>query len=726
MATQRRVRPCARHADRGAALLVLWMVLAAAAPNGGMGAGGTVRPGASLEGTPDPVGPSLTVAPADWWMVAGTNVSLHASWIQIPPGCTISPEWFRWSVAVGGSLGTLSPTNLSGANFTAGGLGSGATGIVVRSAAELGCGSNQTAAFRTARSNLTIDAPLTVRNLSIAPNPIPARAVASLSGMIVGGQPPYELRISWGDGTVGWTNVTRPGTFSFNRSFEAGVYSPALLVEDGAGFLANDSVEEPLNVSPDFAVGVVPSSFVAEVGVPLQLTIADVNSPSGFSSVLSCGAAASAERPSGTPSPSLACTFADAGTSLVAFEAVGATTPYAVASALLDEEVVPALTVHIINVSTSVEADLPGYVPVLLSGGVPPFEISWRVVGNQSAQDAVVSADGTFYAAVRIAVPGADDLTVEVTDALGVSETSATETIDVLAPLSVNATAASGASTAGEVSLSGDVAAGSPPFNWAVLPGIAPENGTDPTGTLLSIGSFGWNATIRSEGALAVAVIVLDAAGAVSRLNVSADLVAPLRVSVGFAPATPSGFEAQITIVGGAPPFAYWINDSAGGSWNGSVAVDGTLSVRDDALGSGNTSFVLAVRDALGFQISSEAVVDLSAPSDGAVLAGSDVVAVGAGLAVLLAAGGAGVWWWRRRAGHDPLPGPDPEATLRRIIAPADGADRALVELVAEEEGVPMSVVRETLDRLIARGTVRAERGPDGEEVLAWSTEPAP
>jgi hypothetical protein len=701
------------------------MVLAAAAPNGETAAGGAVRSEAPFEGRSDPSGPLLAVAPADWWMVEGTNVSLRASWTQIPPGCTISPEWFRWSVAVGGALGTLSSTNLSEANFSAGGLGSGDTGIEVRSAAELGCGPNLTAAFRTARSNLTIDAPLTLWNLSIGPDPIRAGAAASLSGTIVGGQPPYELRVSWGDGTVGWANETRPGTFSLNRSFEAGVYSPALLVEDGAGFLANDSVEEPLNVSPNFAVGIVPSTFVAEVGVPLELTVADVNSPAGFSSVLSCGAAAPAERPSAAPAPTLNCTFAYSGTSLVAFEAVGATSPFSVASALLDEPVVPTLAVRLLSTSTSVEAGLPGYIPVVLSGGVPPFEVAWHVVGNQSTQEAAVTADGTFYAAVRIAAPGADDLTVEVTDALGVSETSATETIDVLAPLTANATVAGGGSTVGVVSLSGSVTAGSPPFDWAIVPGIAPENGSDPTGTLPSIGSFGWNATFRAEGTLSVEVIVLDAAGAVSRLNGTADLVAPLRLSAVFAPGTTSGFEVQITIAGGAPPYDYWINDSVGGSWNGSIPVGGTLSVRGDASGAGKTTFVLTVRDALGFENSSGAVLDLPADSDGAVLAGSNLLAVGTGAVVLLVAAAAGVWWWRHRAGHDPAPGPDPEATLQRIIAPADGADRAVVELVAEEEGVPMSVVRETLDRLIARGTVRAERGPDGEEVLAWSTAPA-
>ncbi len=63
----------------------------------------------------------------------------------------------------------------------------------------------------------------------------------------------------------------------------------------------------------------------------------------------------------------------------------------------------------------------------------------------------------------------------------------------------------------------------------------------------------------------------------------------------------------------------------------------------------------------------------------------------------------------------------DPVGVLRRIIEPSDGVDRSLVEMLAEEEGVSRTVVGVTLERLRRDGTLRAERGADGEEVLAWS-----
>ncbi len=204
-----------------------------------------------------------------------------------------------------------------------------------------------------------------------------------------------------------------------------------------------------------------------------------------------------------------------------------------------------------------------------------------------------------------------------------------------------------------------------------------------------------------------------------------ADLLPELEVSATLAPLPSGGFEAEITIEGGAPPFTYWINDSTGGSWSGSTVADGTVTVRDTPTGTGNSTFELNVRDAWGRSNASYVTVTMpTAPSPFAAapsLAGT----LGILLFVLLAAVG-GAWWWRRRARTAPVEVPDAVATLKRIIDPADGADRAVVELVAEEDGIPLGVVRETLDRLIREGTVRAERGHDGEEVLAWSHERDP
>ena len=86
---------------------------------------------------------------------------------------------------------------------------------------------------------------------------------------------------------------------------------------------------------------------------------------------------------------------------------------------------------------------------------------------------------------------------------------------------------------------------------------------------------------------------------------------------------------------------------------------------------------------------------------------------------------GAGALFWRRHARRKAVarPGPNPEEELKRIIEPADGAERFTVELLAEEAGIPLSVVRTTIDRLVAEGRVHSESGADGEEVLSWTSD---
>jgi hypothetical protein len=73
----------------------------------------------------------------------------------------------------------------------------------------------------------------------------------------------------------------------------------------------------------------------------------------------------------------------------------------------------------------------------------------------------------------------------------------------------------------------------------------------------------------------------------------------------------------------------------------------------------------------------------------------------------------------RRTRSPDPPP-PDPVEVLEGLIRPADGADRLTIEMLAEEEGVPLEMVRTTIDRLIREGRIRSESEPGGGEVLAW------
>lgn len=76
-------------------------------------------------------------------------------------------------------------------------------------------------------------------------------------------------------------------------------------------------------------------------------------------------------------------------------------------------------------------------------------------------------------------------------------------------------------------------------------------------------------------------------------------------------------------------------------------------------------------------------------------------------------------WLWGKRP-PPPVAAPDVVEVLRRIIDPCAGAERAMVELLAEEEGVPWARVRRTIDRLCATGRIRSDRGDDGVVRLTW------
>ncbi len=706
-------------------MVAFCLALVLFAPLGIPGRGGAGHPPATVGSSVAPA-PVLAVAPADWWMEDGTNVTLYATWTEIRPGCSVAPEWYRWSVGSGVAEGTLDPTNASTTTFTAGGDGSGVTTLVVRSAAVVACDAGRTAAFGNATANLTVDAPLSVRNLSVGPNPAAPGTPTLLEGSIVGGLPPYSLRIAWGDGRVGWANESAPGPFAVPHEFGAGVFAPTLEVEDGAGFVSDAAVGEPLNVTSAFAASIEPSSPTAEVGIPVGFSIGYVNAPPSFSSITSCGGAAASADAANLSVGGIVCSFEAPGTAYVSFEAVGAASPYAVASALLPEPVAPRLDVRAMSPTANVQEGALGFVPVSIEGGVPPFNVTWQLVGDRGTGGETVPEDGTVYCPVRPSTAGADLFAVDVTDALDVSVGNTTETIDVLAGLSAGAALVVVTGPGSEsINLSGSILAGSPPFDWAVVPEFAASNATNLSGTISGIGSFAWSATARAEGVSLVEVVIVDASGAVWDDGAPVDLLPPLEVSTNLTPLRSGGFEARIGIGGGAPPFAYWVNDSAGGSWSGTTPSDGTVAVQETPAGWGNSTIELSVRDAWGRSNVSYVTLALPAPPASDATAQSLAGALGALLFVALAAVG-GAWWWRRRAATASVEAPDAVATLQRIISPADGADRAVVELVAEEDGIPLGVVRETLDRMIREGTVRAERGPDGEEVLAWAHDRVP
>jgi hypothetical protein len=191
----------------------------------------------------------------------------------------------------------------------------------------------------------------------------------------------------------------------------------------------------------------------------------------------------------------------------------------------------------------------------------------------------------------------------------------------------------------------------------------------------------------------------------------------------------PGSLALELSIAGGFPPFDITISASDGENWTHTVPSDGSQTWTLLVSGAGALGLQVAAVDAAGTELEWNATVDLPAPipappSPSAPL--STLPEYGAGALLLLGASLSAVHFYRRRSRPAPPAPPDPVAVLRQIIEPADGADRATVELLAEEAGVPLGVVRSTIDRLIAEGTIRSDASVEDEEVLSWSAVVSP
>ena len=660
------------------------------------------------------------VDPATWWMGSGENATFGATWVNVPAGCQLLPIWYRWSFATGGAEGVLGATNGSSATFYAAAAGSGTTTLSVALAASLRCGGNVSSAFAQAEAVVTVGAPISITGLGVEPDPLAPGEPATLVGEVSGGDPPYLLRVAWGDGNVSNTSVGAAGPLSLPYVYgHPGTFAPSVLVTDAEGRTATGVVSEAAYVSDGFAVALSASTTVAEVGEPVLFAVETVAAPANFSSVFACTNAG----PTGNESPNglvFGCAFAGPGTSEVSFEAVGASLPFPIVSAVLAETVVAPPSIVVPGPPPYGEVGRTTYAPLLLAGGVPPLAVHWSLVGTDTAGEQTVPSDGLDYLPLLAEQPGTLLLAMTVVDRLGVSSATASEEVPFAPGLAVVASAAGGTRNGSVyLNVSASVVAGAPPFDWSVVPGSAAANGTPVAGALGAAGGFGWNATFRREGTETVGVVVVDADGAFRVLNVTVELVPSLTVSASVRVGADGALLLSATIAGGVGPFGYRWNDSAGESWNGTASSDGPVRLGASTAAHGALSFSLVVTDALG--ASANATATASVPPAALLAGGGSTAPVLAVVAAVALAAAATALLLRRRRAPVPPPPPDPVTVLREVIEPSDGVDRGMVEMLAEEQGLSREVTRATLERLKAEGTVRSGPGNDGEEVLAWS-----
>jgi hypothetical protein len=696
--------------------------------------------------------PALVIDPPSWWMVAGNSTHLSATWADTPPACTATPVWYRWSVVDGWSEGVLAPTAGASVNFTAASVATGTARIEVRSVMVVTCGETETTVYRAAMANVTVVVPPAISGLIASRDPVPAHGLTHLTGTLSGGEPPYHLRVDWGNGNLSEVDLATGGPFDLPHRFASGNFSPAVAVEDSAGLFANATVEEPVYASAGFDVGIETASPVAEVGVPVEFTGSITDPPPAFSELDSCSDSSSdpAPRPTDPDSAnvSFSCTFSAPGLAPVDFEVVPIGDNVPVATASLSLLVEGPLRLQVDLGGSPAEVGRPAVAAVTVSGGVPPFALGWQVSGNASSSQGELAGDGTMFVPFWPSEGGTFALAVRATDSTGASVGNGSARFLVDSPLAASATVGADPGPGGaDANVSGSVLHGVGPFLWFVSPGLRPSNQTSPNGTLAFVGEFSWSGVLPFEGNSSLTVGVVDQDGAFWSATYALPLLPVLSASAALE-SSPANHSAilwlNLTVRNGLGPYAIWSNFSDGISENLTLRAGGLVGTAPLTVNqSGAIDVEVSVVDRLGIRVTTNASVNASflspppvpppspPPSPPTPLPAASASAPvaqewgyivgGTVAAILLAAAVVYLWRRRQRARLPTRPEPDPVAVLRRIIEPADGVDRATVELMAEESGVTLPTVRATLDRLIEEGTLRTETGSDGEEVMAWS-----
>jgi hypothetical protein len=741
--------PVMRHLRVVAGLVALLTlnsgVLAASALLAGP-SDGTERPEASV--VPAAESPALVLDPGSWWMIAGNVTRISATWSDVPAGCTSLPMWYRWLVVAGWAEGSLALSNTSTTVFTSTSTASGTARVQSSAATVIDCGGTETAVHQNATANVTVVVPPELDGLLVAPDPVESGAPTNLTGNLSGGEPPYQLKVLWGDGSVSLANLTAAGAFSLPHRFPAGTFAPSVEVEDSAGLVANATVEEPVYASTGLAVGIETVRPVVEVGVPVDFTGVILDAPSVFSWISTCSDSDTAPTPAlgSAEGQNFSCTFSAPGVAQVEYEVVPSGDDLPATEAVLDLPVEAALGILVSLDGVPGEVGQPSSAAVDLTGGVPPFVLEWQLTSNASDQALTLLDDGAVWVPVWPSEAGTFGFSARATDSLGVAALNGTRRLFVDPALQSTETARGSLGPDGcNVSVSGTIPQGTPPFEWFVAPARISPGELPSNGTLRTVSGFAWSETLPFEGASTLTVGVVDADGSFSWGILAVDLVPPLSVTSALRAGTANNTTAVIlnlTVQGGLPPFEVWSNLTDGSSQSLSYPLDGTYACSFPVNRSGWVTVTTTVVDQLGVRNWTNGSVDVRlptvspppppAPPPAAPPAGAGAGSAGtaesveveaAGLTLGLGASAVAAFLWRRRRRAQPATtaGPDPVTVLRQIIAPADGAERTTVELLAEEQGVPLSVVRGTLDRLIADGTVRAEAGPDGEEVVAWA-----
>jgi hypothetical protein len=683
--------------------------------------------------------PVLSILGETSTLNVGNSTLLEAVWSSAGTGCGAVPLDYQWGTAVGSASGVLEPSVGPKVDFTPLADASGPAVVTVRSTALVECAKFDRVLTEDAVRSLTAVSPLEVEDVGVEPNPVAPEVSTNLSLIVADGAPPYHLGVTWGDGNSTELTLTSPGSVEIAHRFEPGRYSPTIDLSDGAGATVRTSVPEPVNVSGGLAAAIRLGEPALEAGIAEKVSAIVIGPVLRTLNWTQCSEAwGSSEREVASFTSNVTCEFPFPGTGTIAYLAsYHNSTGAGVVVTTLSAPVLPSLSIAIGAEPSAVEIGSPTSLVVDVRGGAPPFRLAWSGASNSSVANVAAYTDGPVAIPVVPTASGPYDLRVWATDADGATA-NATEVLSVVPSPSATITTSLSAGTSGATaSLEANVTGGCAPYSWWVVSAPIGGNGSVADGILPTAGAFGWNETLRAEGALPLWVVVFDSDGATWSWDQDLPLIPTLGASVWARAASNTSAEwlvVDAALRGGVPPFNLTASFGTTLNWSVLVPADGSVTFNVSTNLTGSTRVLFRVEDAWGNNWTTSEVLTFPASSNSSAPTPPPLIppggpehgtsgvswAVGTGVVLGLIAVVVVLRWRSKRSRTAPPP-PDPVEVVRSIVEPAEGADRATVELLAEDGGVPYAEARTTIDRLIANGTLRSETGPDGVEILAWS-----
>jgi hypothetical protein len=679
---------------------------------------------------------SLSITPGSWTLGPGGSVSFSTQLENLPVGCSIGPHTELWEL-VGSTGGYLNSSDGPVVAVTAYANASGSFWVEATLSATLLCPSSQPWVETPASAEVTIVPALAVGPVGLTAETATPGSLVGVRWNATGGDPPYSVRVDFGDGNATTELQDAPGPGVAYHAYRAGEYDPQVDVTDARGAEATSGAELPLEIAWGMTVALQPSTATPEVDRSFELNA----SVSGGSPPYAISWDVDGNYSDIIWATGISIDPATRSPIQVAVIVTGAGGGFAELNASYPVAAPPNLTVVPYRPQGDVGLAFP--VNVSVAGGVAPFNLSWQVDPGGANDSEPLDAGGPWLIPLLPTDPGPIYATLSVVDADGGRYERTLLLGSADPPPTLGLAVAPGPLEPGlPVRLAVAVQGGTAPYRWSVEASQLLANVSALSGVAGPAGSANWSATVTGAGNLTLSAVVLDALGAVAnasvRLTVAAPLYLGLAVENGSA-SDPGSATLDADVQDGIAPYELTVRVAGTAISFANLTQPGPVAWTVALPGTGYTTVSVEAVDAAGIERTrAGSAYVASTGGSGPAPPGSTAPTVGAGAGddgLLDALAGAGLLvgvvvvgarWWGRRSPERPARSSTAPAApalefVRRTLAGGESLDEETLVLLAEDEGLSDAAVRGAVGRWERTGRLRREPDANGVDLLVWS-----